>query len=295
MKKIHLNILYSLLLTGCLTLSCSKKEEGLQLPYDYSNTEPANIQELISKAEWKSKSVANGIDWKHFQFPNIFDSRQYVNIIEVDLSNGFNIDIPYVKTGFLKTSEAAVSTNALIAFNGSYFNTTTGGSTVFFKKNGEVLNQTNNGFNTYRENGALVINANGLPSIISKPTSGWSSIAQPTGLAGGPLLIVDGQQLEQQDVAFNINRHPRTAIGITADNKMIIVTVDGRSSQSQGLTIPQLSDLMKALGCTSALNYDGGGSTTAWVKNEGIVNFPSDNGKFDHEGERGVATVFTIK
>src|SRR5690606_10323465 len=77
--------------------------------------------------------------------------------------------------------------------------------------------------------------------------------------------------------------------------KLMVVVVDGRSSQSQGLTIPQLSSLMEALGCTSALNYDGGGSSTAWVKNEGIVNFPSDNGKFDHEGERGVATVFTVK
>ena len=76
---------------------------------------------------------------------------------------------------------------------------------------------------------------------------------------------------------------------------MIVVVVDGRSSQSQGLTIPQLSSLMKALGCVSAVNYDGGGSSTAWVKGEGVVNFPSDNGKFDHEGERAVATVFTVK
>ena len=107
--------------------------------------------------------------------------------------------------------------------------------------------------------------------------------------------MLDGKELTQLEVAFNTARHPRTAVGITADNKMIVVVVDGRSSQSQGLTIPQLSQLMAALGCTQALNLDGGGSSTAWVRGEGVVNFPSDNGKFDHEGERGVATVFTVK
>lgn len=105
----------------------------------------------------------------------------------------------------------------------------------------------------------------------------------------------NGQVLEQLNVDFNTSRHPRTAVGLTKDNKLIVAVIDGRSSQSQGLTIPQLGELMAALGCTSALNYDGGGSSTAWVKGEGVVNYPSDNGKFDHEGERAVATVFTVK
>jgi exopolysaccharide biosynthesis protein len=52
---------------------------------------------------------------------------------------------------------------------------------------------------------------------------------------------------------------------------------------------------MLALGCRSAVNMDGGGSSTAWVNGNGVVNHPTDNGLFDHQGERGVATVFTIK
>ncbi len=128
-----------------------------------------------------------------------------------------------------------------------------------------------------------------------KPAGGWGTLSATAALAGGPLLMQNGQVLEQLNVDFNTSRHPRTAVGLTKDNKLIVAVIDGRSSQSQGLTIPQLGELMAALGCTSALNYDGGGSSTAWVKGEGVVNYPSDNGKFDHEGERAVATVFTVK
>ncbi len=291
MKK---NILYSLMLLFLFT-ACSKKNEGTQLPYDYSQEQKADLEELLAGTQWHTKEVAPGIVWKYFQFPQIFDSRQYVNIFEIDLSKGFKIEIPYVKTGFLKTSAAATTNNALVAFNGSYFNTSTGGSTVFFKYDGAIVNQTVNGFNTYRENGAVVLNNAGLPSVVAKPSGGWSTLTQPVALAGGPLLILDGQELSQLVVDFNETRHPRTAVGITATNKMLVVVVDGRSSQSQGLTIPQLSKLMAGLGCTQALNLDGGGSSTAWVKGEGVVNFPTDNNTFDHEGERAVATVFTVK
>lgn len=291
MKK---NFLYSLMFLF-LVFSCSKTEEGTQLPYDYSQIEDVDLKDLLADAEWKTKEVGNGVIWKYYQFPQIFESKQYITIMEVDLSKGLKIEIPYVKSGFLKTSEAATKNNALIAFNGSYFNTTTGGSTVFFKYDGAVVNTTVAGFSAYRENGAVVLNNAGVPRVVGKPASGWPTLTEPVALAGGPLLLLDGKQQSQLNVDFNINRHPRTALGITADNKMIVVVVDGRSSQSQGLSIPQLSDLMAALGCTQAINLDGGGSSTAWVKGEGVVNFPSDNGKFDHEGERGVATVFTVK
>lgn len=288
------NFLYSWMLLFLL-VSCSKQDDGTQLPYDYSVVQKQDIKEVVESAAWKSKVVADGITWKYFQFPQIFESRQYVNLFEIDLSKGFKIEIPYVRSGFLKTSEAAAAKDALVAFNGSYFNTTSGGSTPFFKYEGQVVNQTVSGFTPYRENGAVTIDASGRPGIVQKPSGGWSAITEPVALAGGPLMILNGQELSQLDVDFNSNRHPRTAVGLTANGKMIVVVVDGRSSQSQGLTIPQLSQLMAALGCTSALNYDGGGSSTAWVKGNGVVNYPSDNGKFDHEGERGVATVFTVK
>jgi exopolysaccharide biosynthesis protein len=52
---------------------------------------------------------------------------------------------------------------------------------------------------------------------------------------------------------------------------------------------------MRWLGCVSAINFDGGGSSALWVKGEGIVNYPTDNRKWDHEGERKVANILYVK
>lgn len=288
------NILYSLMLLF-LFVSCSKKDEGTQLPNDHDQVEQNDLKDLLVRADWKGAELSSGVVWKHYHFSDIFESRQYINIFEVDLSKEPKIEIPYVRSGFLKTSEAGVANDALVAFNGSYFSTSRGGSTVFFKYNGTIINQTVNGFDWFRQNGAVVLDHAGKPYIAARPVLDWPELTEPTALAGGPLLILDGKQLAQADVDFNQVRHPRTAIGITADNKMVVAVVDGRSQDSEGLTIPQLSELMEALGCVQALNLDGGGSSTAWVKGGGVVNFPSDNGLFDHDGERGVATVFTVK
>lgn len=291
-KSIFLHFFLALV----LFTACSKSDDGHQLPYDYSTAEnDEDLTELLEAAPWKGEQLSEGVMWKHVQIPDIFDSRQYINVFEVDLSKGYDFQIPYVESGFLKTSEAAEDQNAIIAWNGSYFNTTSGGSTVFLKSEGVVINQTVSGFNTYRENGAFAIDESGKPLVIPKPASGWEAATAPTVLAGGPLLIRQGEELEQLDVAFNSNRHPRTAVGVTEDQKLIVAVIDGRSAQSQGLSIPQLAALMKALGCHDAVNLDGGGSSTAWTAGEGVVNFPSDNGQFDHQGERGVATVITLK
>lgn len=287
-------ILYSILFLF-LFVNCSKKEEGTQLPYDYTNVEKLDVKAILASTKWDVKTVAEGIEWKSFHFNNLFETKQFVTILEIDLSKGAKIELPFVASGFLKTSEAASQHNALVAFNGSYFNTTSGGSTVFLKSDGKVIKETNTGFNSYRENGALTLNTSGSPSIVMKPSAGWSSITEPTALAGGPLLIFGGKELTQLEVDFNTARHPRTAVGLTSNNKLLVVVVDGRASSSRGMSIAELSSFMSALDCVSALNYDGGGSSTAWVKNYGVVNHPSDNGKFDNEGERGVATVFVIK
>lgn len=76
---------------------------------------------------------------------------------------------------------------------------------------------------------------------------------------------------------------------------MILVTVDGRHDQSRGMNLHELTDLMISLGCREAINLDGGGSTTMWLADQGVVNMPSDNKKFDHEGERPVANVIVVR
>ncbi len=113
-------------------------------------------------------------------------------------------------------------------------------------------------------------------------------LEKPVSLAlgGGPLLLRGGQVVPEDDAAAP--RHPRTAIGYS-EREIVLVTVDGRQpGWSVGMTLPTLAKLMTELGCTEALNLDGGGSTTAWVRGE-VANRPSDG------GERRIANAVLVR
>lgn len=84
-------------------------------------------------------------------------------------------------------------------------------------------------------------------------------------------------------------RHPRTAVGFNADTtRFYMVTVDGRQESSVGMTLTELAEVMKAMGVWTALNLDGGGSTTMVVDGR-VVNSPSDR-----TGERTVANALLL-
>ena len=65
--------------------------------------------------------------------------------------------------------------------------------------------------------------------------------------------------------------------------------------QLAGMSLFELGVFLRSLKCQQAINLDGGGSTTMWIKSQGVVNYPSDNQRFDHSGERKVANVIVIK
>ena len=81
--------------------------------------------------------------------------------------------------------------------------------------------------------------------------------------------------------------NPRTAIGQVSALHYIVIVSDGRTSQSDGLTLYALATLMKDRGCTVAYNLDGGGSSTLWFNGE-VINNPTD-GRSD--GERKVSDI----
>ncbi|MBQ5396969.1 MAG: phosphodiester glycosidase family protein, partial [Alistipes sp.] len=80
---------------------------------------------------------------------------------------------------------------------------------------------------------------------------------------------------------------------------VVFITVDGRSAgNADGVSIPELAYLVKILGGYDAINLDGGGSTTLWLKDapdNGVLNYPTDNKLFDHAGERSVSNIFYVK
>ena len=115
----------------------------------------------------------------------------------------------------------------------------------------------------------------------------------------GPMLIQKGVPVPQRDDrTFVTHRHNRTALGIKEDGTTILLVADGRfKHQAEGLSLFELQRIMRWLGCTEAINLDGGGSSTMYVHNKphgGVVNYPSDNGQHDHEGERPVSNAILV-
>ena len=294
-NRLFLLIIILTFFTGCKQTKPTEKRLPSVLENSNYAGKPIGVAKQILEADWSTTKVSDAILYRYHHFNNLFDSHQSITIIDVDLNKNVKVDIPHLTLGFLKTSEAAVNTQADAAINGSYFDTSTGGSTVFFKKSGEIINPTIESSNHYRENAGFAIDASGKVSVIQKPSSGWQSVTVASLLTSGPSLVNDGEIIEQIQEKFNTNRHPRTAIGVTTNNHLIAIVVDGRSAESQGMSTEEMAIVMKALGCKDAMNLDGGGSSTAWVKDLGVVNYPSDNKIFDHEGERGVANAITFK
>lgn len=103
-------------------------------------------------------------------------------------------------------------------------------------------------------------------------------------LTGGwPVLVKDGNNMIRRNASiegvtdkFSEQRHPRTGIGYSSDNRTLyLITVDGRQQMSRGMTLLEFANLMIAEGVYGGLNLDGGGSTTM-VVNDKVVNNPSD-------------------
>lgn len=99
-------------------------------------------------------------------------------------------------------------------------------------------------------------------------------------ISGGPYLVKNGDiyvDMTAEKLASIGGRNPRTAIGYTRDNNLILLTADGREGASIGLTLVELANLMQELGCVNAMNLDGGGSTVMYIKGK-VVNKPQVQG-----------------
>ncbi len=119
---------------------------------------------------------------------------------------------------------------------------------------------------------------------------------------GGPLLVRGGRVsiTQRQDgfvhpgdpsfaYGWLVKRNPRTIAGLDGQGRTVLVTVDGRTTDDLGLSIPEAADLARSLGLVDAINLDGGGSTTMAV-NGSVISHPSDA-----TGERPVGDALLIR
>jgi exopolysaccharide biosynthesis protein len=154
-------------------------------------------------------------------------------------------------------------------------------------RNGVVYRDT---ARTAGDDQALVIDNNGNLSIISESQVSMDTLSNNWQiLSFGPALIEDSNVVvdSSSEVGQAMTSNPRTAIGQISEGHYVVIVSDGRTSESAGLSLLQLAQEFKKLGCTVAYNLDGGGSSTM-VFNGNVVNNPTD-GK--SAGEREVSDI----
>jgi hypothetical protein len=246
---------------------------------------------------------------------------------EIDLSQENIVVHPYFSQNLRATSTIASEKGAILAVNGGYFANSSSVSAVVeplnvLAQNIGSLSRPAGTFPVMRS--FLALNSdksvsidwiyhfsneiediirfdNPLPNTTTTPASapvrsaGQSYTNLLMGLGGGPMLVKNGQVriTHDEEVFFGsgiewTNTRPRTAVGYTDDNKLLIFIAEGGLVNSSGATLRQVADIMIALGAVEAMNLDGGGSTTMSV-NGSLFNRPN-GGTF----QRAVPSILAV-
>ena len=253
----------------------------------------------IVTAEWQISHPAKGLTLKQLQ-TTLFNSAQSISLVEISPRH-YTLHIAG-NAGMLRTSQQAENHDATAAINGTYYNMRQGNSVCFYMDKGVAIDSTSHSEFASRVNGAIILQRRKVELTpwgidIERTFNG----KRKSVLASGPLLVENGEYSDWSrcDKAFIETRHPRSAIFIKNDGTIVMLTVDGRSKDNAaGMSIPELACLVKLLGGKEGINLDGGGSTTLWIRGEehnGVVNYPCDNRRFDHEGERSVSNIIYAK
>ncbi len=254
---------------------------------DGDTPDEAGTEAVVTDASYEDGNISIRIE-------TLYRYDSYIYVADIRLA-----DASYLKTALAGdtfgrnikevTSAMAGRNNAIFAVNGDYYG---------FRSSGYVLR---NGV-VYRgaardagDDESLVIDSEGDFSVISESETALSSL-DADGISQifsfGPALVEDGEIAVDSgsEVARSKNSNPRTAIGQAGPLHYIVVVSDGRTSESEGLSLLELAELMKELGCSTAYNLDGGGSSTM-VFNGRVVNNPTDGRS---EGERKVSDIVYI-
>lgn len=226
--------------------------------------------------------VYNNIDsgiklWKEFN-TTLFNSFQSFNVLDIDTSVR-ELTIAYTENVLMTTPDLANSIGGVAAINGGFhaYGKNIGTITKLRVNNNDiVLNNTVTNWDLTNENveGVLTINENGFVDIVSIINAeNWVNAF--TFLHSGPLLLLDGIVQSLEDRKWNYVRNPRTGVCISYNGNIKLVTIDGRFYTSSGMNLLEFQTFLKSLGCKSAINLDGGGSTTMYLQNMGgVINEP---------------------
>lgn len=263
--------------------------------------EAQNTSPRLRLKDFEQEKIAPGLHWYALQTAEFFNSPQSLNILRI-YTKKREVDLLYLADTLMTTTDYAHSAGARAAINAGFFNMQQGGSVTYVKKDGQILAHNQANLKTRNSpviRGAFLITSRGRAMIQqAQNTDRYSRESQIDDvLLSGPLLIEDGKRIAQDSSSFTLQRHPRTCACLKTKNQLLLLTADGRHREAAGLSLPELTEILLALKCKTAINLDGGGSTTMYIEGQtsnGIVNFPSDNRTFDHYGQRKVANVIVV-
>ncbi|TGE71761.1 phosphodiester glycosidase family protein [Weissella confusa] len=184
-----------------------------------------------------------------------------------------------------KTSSMASEHNAIFTINGDYYGFRDTGYVV---RNGTLYRDT-----VATDTDALVIDSDGNMKSVNQSDETASELLKNGAqqvLSFGPTLVENGKVTVSEDAEVGQSQasNPRTAIGQVGKNHYVVVVSDGRTSESTGLSLYQLANVMKSHGATYAYNLDGGGSSTM-VLNGKVINNPV--GGSGQSSERAVSDM----
>ena len=218
-----------------------------------------------------------------------------VYVADVTLSSSDYLKTAFAQNSFgtnitAKTSVTAADNNAILAVNGDYYGAN---STGYVIRNGVVFRDT---VRENSNNGDLAIYKDGSFKIIYEDQISAEQLVKDgvvNLLAFGPALVENGEIVvgTNEEVGQAMTSNPRTAIGIIDENHYIIVVSDGRTSESKGLSLYQMAEVMKSCGVKTSYNLDGGGSSTLYFNSQ-VINKPTTGG--NKISERAVSDIVYI-
>ncbi len=206
-------------------------------------------------------------------------------LLQAGLADGFqqgNVDY---------TSSIAEANNAILAINGDYC---TGRNTGVIIRNGVLYldNPTREGLALYADGTMKVYDETEVSADQLLADGVYNTYSF------GPALLIDGEipanldTTEVEDIGEQhtiLGNQPRTGIGIIDANHYVFVVVDGRSpGYSRGVAQSEFAQIFTDLGCTTAYNLDGGGSSAMYFMGE-LVNNPLGKGR-----ERGISDILYV-
>lgn len=182
-----------------------------------------------------------------------------------------------------KTSTIANENNAILAINGDFYGFRNSG---YVLRNGVVYRDS---LSTDEYGEDLVIDSEGNFKIINEDETSISQLEKDGAVqvfSFEPALVENGKSVvdDNDEVGKAMVSNPRTAIGQVGPLHYIMIVSDGRTNESEGFSLKELSNILVDRGCITAYNLDGGGSSTM-VFNGEVINNPTTNGKSIKERE----------